>query len=132
MDYAARHAALRAIKTLYADEGAAACGQHLLESLPDGRIKLYLTWKTLTVRRECEQVFRNGDYLPLKTHGGMRTGMRIPPASRKRGPAGCGAATGRTHGRTWTASSRRDCMRGHQPRIAAGANAREVDQYADR
>lgn len=69
MDYAARHAALRALKTLYADEGAAACGQHLLESLPEGRIKLYLTWKTLTVRRECEQVFRDGDYLPLKRMG---------------------------------------------------------------
>jgi (1->4)-alpha-D-glucan 1-alpha-D-glucosylmutase len=70
VDYAARHAALRAIKALYANEGAAACAQHLLESLPDGRIKLYLTWKTLTVRREFEEVFRDGDYLPLKAHGG--------------------------------------------------------------
>ncbi|MEO7559580.1 MAG: malto-oligosyltrehalose synthase, partial [Nitrosospira sp.] len=69
VDYEARHAALRAIKALYADEGATACVQHLLENLPDGRIKLYMTWKTLALRRECEQVFRDGGYLPLKAHG---------------------------------------------------------------
>ena len=69
VDYEARHAALRAIKTLYADAGTAACAQHLLENLPDGRIKLYLTWKILTLRREHEAVFRDGDYLPLKVYG---------------------------------------------------------------
>jgi (1->4)-alpha-D-glucan 1-alpha-D-glucosylmutase len=69
LDYEARHAALRTIKTLYADMGTAACAQHLLENLPDGRIKLYLTWKILTLRREREPVFRDGDYLPLKVHG---------------------------------------------------------------
>ncbi|HUW29281.1 MAG TPA: malto-oligosyltrehalose synthase [Sulfuriferula sp.] len=69
VDYGARHAALRAIKAVYADVGAAACAQHLMESLPDGRIKLYLTWKTLAFRREFEPLLRDGDYLPLKVHG---------------------------------------------------------------
>jgi (1->4)-alpha-D-glucan 1-alpha-D-glucosylmutase len=35
----------------------------------DGRVKLYLSWKALTFRREREQLFRNGDYVPLKAHG---------------------------------------------------------------
>ncbi|MDQ3186121.1 MAG: malto-oligosyltrehalose synthase [Pseudomonadota bacterium] len=69
VNYEARHAALRAIKTMEANEGAAGCAQRLIENLQDGRIKLYLTWKTLAFRRECEALFRDGDYLPLKVHG---------------------------------------------------------------
>ncbi|KIO47904.1 malto-oligosyltrehalose synthase [Nitrosospira sp. NpAV] len=69
VDYAARHAALRAIKTMHAEKGAATCAQHLIENPEDGRIKLYLTWRTLTFRRECELLFRDGGYLPLKAHG---------------------------------------------------------------
>jgi (1->4)-alpha-D-glucan 1-alpha-D-glucosylmutase len=69
VDYEARHADLQAIKTLCTGEGAAACAQRLLENLPDGRIKLYMTWKILALRREHEEVFRDGDYLPLKAQG---------------------------------------------------------------
>jgi (1->4)-alpha-D-glucan 1-alpha-D-glucosylmutase len=69
VDYAARHAALRAIRALHDEQGAAACAQHLIEHLQDGRIKLYLTWKALAVRREPEALFRDGDYLPLKVQG---------------------------------------------------------------
>lgn len=69
VDYDTRRESLRVIKTLHAEHGAAACAQELLEALPDGRIKLYLTWKTLAFRREAEAVFTQGDYLPLKVHG---------------------------------------------------------------
>ncbi|MDN5936730.1 MAG: malto-oligosyltrehalose synthase, partial [Nitrosospira sp.] len=69
VDYEARRAALQAIKTMEADEDAGASAQRLLDNLRDGRIKLYLTWKTLTFRRECEPLFRDGDYLSLKAHG---------------------------------------------------------------
>lgn len=41
----------------------------LLETMEDGRIKLYITWKTLALRREYEDVFRDGTYLPLAVHG---------------------------------------------------------------
>ena len=71
VDYDARRAALRAVRSLYDSEGAAACARRLLENLPDGRIKLYVTWKTLSFRRENEKLFRDGNYLPLKT-GGQR------------------------------------------------------------
>jgi (1->4)-alpha-D-glucan 1-alpha-D-glucosylmutase len=75
VDYAARREALRGIEAMHAEQGAGGCGcgcgcaQSLLDTLADGRIKLYLTWKTLVFRRECEQLFRDGDDLPLKTHG---------------------------------------------------------------
>ncbi|HEV7930690.1 MAG TPA: malto-oligosyltrehalose synthase, partial [Nitrosospira sp.] len=70
VDYEKRRAALQAIKAMHAQEGPARCAQRLLENMQDGRIKLYLTWKTLAFRREREPLFRRGDYLPLKTGGG--------------------------------------------------------------
>ena len=69
VDYARRQAMLRAIRTGHDERGAAACTLELLERIEDGGIKLYLTWKTLSLRRECEALFRDGDYLPLRTHG---------------------------------------------------------------
>lgn len=69
VDFAARHAALRAIRALHDEQGAAACAQRLIETLQDGRIKLYLTWKALALRRAHELLFRDGNYLPLKVQG---------------------------------------------------------------
>jgi (1->4)-alpha-D-glucan 1-alpha-D-glucosylmutase len=69
VDYAPRREALQAITTAHAERGAAVCARELLDRLEDGRIKLYLTWKTLGFRRERETLFRDGAYLPLKSHG---------------------------------------------------------------
>jgi (1->4)-alpha-D-glucan 1-alpha-D-glucosylmutase len=69
VDYAQRQAALQAIRATCAERGEAACAGELLDRLQDGQIKLYLTWKALALRRACEALFRDGDYLPLKTHG---------------------------------------------------------------
>jgi (1->4)-alpha-D-glucan 1-alpha-D-glucosylmutase len=68
VDYDARYAALREIKQAHAAQGAAYV-QALLDGFQDGRIKLFLYWKVLTLRRACEQLFREGDYLPLKVLG---------------------------------------------------------------
>jgi (1->4)-alpha-D-glucan 1-alpha-D-glucosylmutase len=70
VDYDKRRASLRAVKTMNALEGPARCAQRLLENMQDGHIKLYLTWKTLALRREREPLFRRGEYLALKTGGG--------------------------------------------------------------
>ncbi|WP_372985424.1 malto-oligosyltrehalose synthase [Marinobacter sp.] len=43
--------------------------QNLMERIEDGRAKLYLTWRTLTFRREQPQVFTDGRYLELKCQG---------------------------------------------------------------
>ena len=41
----------------------------LVDNLGDGRCKLYLTWKVLQFRREHEDLFRRGEYLPLRVSG---------------------------------------------------------------
>jgi len=41
----------------------------LLESPADGRLKLYLTWKTLCLRQEQPDLFQQGEYLPLPVEG---------------------------------------------------------------
>jgi (1->4)-alpha-D-glucan 1-alpha-D-glucosylmutase len=41
----------------------------LLSAPEDGRIKLWVTWRGLTLRRELEPVFRHGSYEPLRCLG---------------------------------------------------------------
>ncbi len=44
----------------------------LLAKRNDGRIKLYVTWQTLSLRGEHQQLFAEGDYLPLEAQGPKR------------------------------------------------------------
>ena len=69
VDYETRIELLGAIKRMHAELGAEKCAQNLLDSLHDGRIKLYFIWKMLALRRDHEALFRDGDYLPLKVQG---------------------------------------------------------------
>jgi (1->4)-alpha-D-glucan 1-alpha-D-glucosylmutase len=41
----------------------------LLENPEDGRLKLYLIWKTLCLRKQSPDVFQRGEYLPLTVRG---------------------------------------------------------------
>jgi (1->4)-alpha-D-glucan 1-alpha-D-glucosylmutase len=41
----------------------------LLEAPEDGRLKLYLTWKALSLRQRHPEVFQQGEYLPLTVEG---------------------------------------------------------------
>ena len=41
----------------------------LVDDMSDGRIKLYLTWRTLQLRARWPELFRDGDYLPLPASG---------------------------------------------------------------
>jgi (1->4)-alpha-D-glucan 1-alpha-D-glucosylmutase len=41
----------------------------LTEAPEDGRIKLYLIWKTLCLRRQFPDLFQMGEYLPLTVEG---------------------------------------------------------------
>lgn len=43
--------------------------RELFQTMEDGRIKLYVIWKTLGLRWRYETVFRDGAYIPLATHG---------------------------------------------------------------
>lgn len=53
-------------------EDLLALGSELLDSAADGRIKLYLTFRALDLRRAHSQLFSDGDYLPLGVRGGKR------------------------------------------------------------
>lgn len=56
---------------LKADEakGSAALLADLLEKWPDGRLKLYVTWKILGFRRAHTELFLRGDYVPVDVSG---------------------------------------------------------------
>ena len=52
-----------------------------LAGWPDGRIKLWVTWKALTLRRERAELFLDGDYRPLAPEG-LRAGHVVGFARR--------------------------------------------------
>ncbi len=43
--------------------------RQLLETPEDGRLKLYMIWRTLCFRKQWPDVFRQGEYLPLTVQG---------------------------------------------------------------
>ncbi|MEO8598833.1 MAG: malto-oligosyltrehalose synthase [bacterium] len=71
VDYQRRRDLLDALNTHFAvnSHQHAERASALLHTMEDGRIKLYLTWRTLELRRQCEMLFRDGDYLPLRAEG---------------------------------------------------------------
>lgn len=46
--------------------------EELVEQCRDGRIKLYITWKTLGLRRDYAMLFSEGRYVPLEAVGDKR------------------------------------------------------------
>jgi (1->4)-alpha-D-glucan 1-alpha-D-glucosylmutase len=68
VDYARRREMFEKIRRLSAEPNSASAAE-LSESPEDGRLKLYVIWKTLCLRKEYPDVFRLGDYLPLEVQG---------------------------------------------------------------
>ena len=71
VDYGRRRALLAALTEWVARLGTdlTPLTKELLGNLPDGRIKLYLTWRTLSYRQEQAALFAEGAYLPLEATG---------------------------------------------------------------
>jgi (1->4)-alpha-D-glucan 1-alpha-D-glucosylmutase len=71
VDYRQRARALAEIEQRFSRKGAACAAEAraLLDTLPDGHAKLFLTWKTLSLRRDDEALFRDGEYIPLEVSG---------------------------------------------------------------
>ena len=71
VDFARRQTLLDSLAARIADraDGLEQLGSELLEAWPDGRIKLYVTQRALTLRRERERLFRSGSYTPLSASG---------------------------------------------------------------
>jgi (1->4)-alpha-D-glucan 1-alpha-D-glucosylmutase len=64
VDYEKRRRMLTEIRAM--EPGAL---RSLMDHLHDGRCKLFLTWKALQFRREHEDLFGRGDYIPLRVAG---------------------------------------------------------------
>ncbi|MFP5222139.1 MAG: malto-oligosyltrehalose synthase [Acidobacteriota bacterium] len=71
VDYALRQKILKDIGTGL-DSDRKNLLLQLVEHPEDGRIKMFLTWKSLRTRRDYPELFRKGDYRPLVFEGGRR------------------------------------------------------------
>jgi (1->4)-alpha-D-glucan 1-alpha-D-glucosylmutase len=70
VDYARAAAALAELETRASREpDRSSLLQDVLERPEDGRAKLYVTWRTLNLRRRRAALFRDGDYVPLMATG---------------------------------------------------------------
>jgi len=75
VDFQLRERLLAAIESAYATDPVALLVELLDEmrmpigGVPSGRIKLFLIWRALAVRRELHEVFEQGDYRPLAVEG---------------------------------------------------------------
>ena len=50
-------------------QGQQLLAQQALNSWEDGRVKLYVTYKALNIRKSCKDIFQDGEYIPLKVEG---------------------------------------------------------------
>jgi (1->4)-alpha-D-glucan 1-alpha-D-glucosylmutase len=68
VDFARRERAFADIRQLGSDPDEVSRGR-LLETPEDGRLKLYVIWKTLCLRKQMPKVFETGEYAPLGVSG---------------------------------------------------------------
>jgi (1->4)-alpha-D-glucan 1-alpha-D-glucosylmutase len=81
VDYALRIRMLAGLKDDAERKDHPAFAKELTSSMKDGRIKLYITYRALKLRKELRQVFEQGEYIPLET-AGARSGHVIAFARR--------------------------------------------------
>ena len=67
VDYEKRRVLLAALRDT--PRPAASQARELVDNMGDGRCKLYLTWRILQFRREHADLFRRGEYIPLRATG---------------------------------------------------------------
>jgi (1->4)-alpha-D-glucan 1-alpha-D-glucosylmutase len=68
VDFPKRAALLEELKRRDAEDAAGLTGD-VVANWPDGRIKMFLTWKALGFRREWQALFADGDYIALEAAG---------------------------------------------------------------
>lgn len=73
VDYALRRELLADVRGRAEQSGdnGAALAAELMDTWQDGRIKLYLTWRALQMRRQYPDLFAEGAYSPLEAIGDM-------------------------------------------------------------
>ena len=98
VDYGRRRALLASLREAGEGEASgeadrAALVEELLESAPDGRVKLYVTSRALNFRRERAELFSRGEYLPLAASG--RRAENVLAFARAHGAEACVAVASR-------------------------------------
>lgn len=83
VDFAHRAALLDKIESA-SSENLSKFIREMVQNWRDGRIKLYLIWKALNLRRSHPQVFLDGDFLTLEVTG-RRSSNVVAYARRRRG-----------------------------------------------
>ncbi len=75
VDFKIRKEMLKALKKKMGTAGKGLTGlvKELLRNWRDGRIKLYLTFKSLNFRKEHHRLFAEGAYLPLLSDGNLKS-----------------------------------------------------------
>ena len=68
VDYERRRKAFESIRKFGAEPDESAISS-LLATPEDGRLKLYLIWKTLCLRKQYPDIFQQGEYFPLTVEG---------------------------------------------------------------
>jgi (1->4)-alpha-D-glucan 1-alpha-D-glucosylmutase len=68
VDYIRRQQMFESIRVWGNDPEALSIGR-LLETPEDGRLKIYLIWRTLCLRQQQADLFQQGEYLPLAVEG---------------------------------------------------------------
>jgi len=66
VDYALRQ---RMLAQMQGAAGDAAAVREIFAALPDGRAKLFVTWRLLQLRREREELFLRGSYIAVRSLG---------------------------------------------------------------
>jgi len=70
VDFERRQQLLAELRRCCADDtGLAETARQLAKNPGDERLKMFVTWRLLGLRRECPQLFATGEYLPLDIHG---------------------------------------------------------------
>lgn len=81
VDYNLRMRMLDEMREDLSRRSTAEYAKDLTTSMEDGRIKLYITYMTLGLRRRAREVFEKGEYIPLEATG-VRSGHVIAFARR--------------------------------------------------
>jgi (1->4)-alpha-D-glucan 1-alpha-D-glucosylmutase len=69
VDYSRRREFLETLQRVPDDKTGTNALEQLIAAPEDGRLKLFLTWRALCLRKRYLQVFRDGEYVPLVAEG---------------------------------------------------------------